>query len=300
MNRQDEKPAPKKAIRSAVAAAAAVAAFGLPEWIRTMASPGEILGEFARSLLIVCLLANLLERARARSWKDTFLTGFRVCTFQGVILLGSVIHEHKPLAAYATRAGYVVGSTLLAVAVLGLLRGLAPEHSSRTAAGVAPATAVARAAPQAGVNHKAIVLASVAALLVGGLWYSPLLFGGAWAHLKAGASEGVRMPLVEGLGELVRSGIVAYLLARFVVSFELTAGGSLLLGGILWLGFHSTLLLFSVLHEHMPVALFALHAGHGLVNDLVIAAIVGAWRGEARAKGSSESRSIRATQAARS
>lgn len=80
------------------------------------------------------------------------------------------------------------------------------------------------------------------------------------------------------LGELVRSGVVAYVLARFINLFGVAWKGSLLLGGALWLGFHATLLLFSVVHERMPVALFAIHAGHGLANDLVIAAIVGAWQ----------------------
>jgi hypothetical protein len=51
-----------------------------------------------------------------------------------------------------------------------------------------------------------------------------------------------------------------------------------LLGAALWLGFHATLLLYSVVHEQMPLALFAIHAGHGLANDLVIATIVGAWQ----------------------
>lgn len=95
-------------------------------------------------------------------------------------------------------------------------------------------------------------------MVVGGLWYSPLLFGGAWAHLKAGASAGgAKVPPVEVLGEFVRSVVVAYVLARLIN----------VLGA----------------HEHMPVELFAIHAGHGLANDLVIAAIVGAWRAKREA-----------------
>jgi hypothetical protein len=58
---------------------------------------------------------------------------------------------------------------------------------------------------------------------------------------------------------------------------KLSVRGALALGGSLWLGFHATLLFYSVVHEQMPWALFGIHASHGLVNDLVIAAIVGAW-----------------------
>src|SRR5438132_2046111 len=121
-----------------------------------------------------------------------------------------------------------------------------------------------------GVNSKAVVLAAVAAMVVGSIWYSPLLFGGAWAHLKSSASVGgAKIPPAEVLGELVRSAVMAYLLARFIGIFSVAWKGSLLLGGALWLGFHATLLLFSVVHEHMPLPLFAIHAGHGLANDLV-------------------------------
>ncbi len=42
--------------------------------------------------------------------------------------------------------------------------------------------------------------------------------------------------------------------------------------------FHATLLLYSVIHQNMPLKLYAIHAGHGLANEFVITAILGAWR----------------------
>lgn len=205
-------------------------------------------------------------RAPVRSWKDALFLCAGFCVFQAAILLGSLLHEHKPQGAYGVRAAYAALSTVVAVAVLGLGKVFARDGRDEKAS-------------VSGVHYKAVLLAAIAAMVVGGLWYSPLLFGGAWAHLKAGASAGgAKMSPVEGLGELLRSGTVAYLLARLINVYRFGWRGSLLLGAALWLGFHATLLLYSVVHEQMPLALFAIHAGHGLANDLVIATIVGAWQ----------------------
>jgi hypothetical protein len=248
-----------------VAAAAAVAA-GAPEWMRAATQPLEVAGEFVRCLVLVFVLAQLVLRARIRGWQVAVSLGVGLCVFQAAILSGSLLHEHKALLAYAVRGAYAAWSTLVAVAVLGLCKVFAGDGRKEDAA-------------DGRVNFKALALAAVAAMVVGGLWYSPLLFGGAWAHLKAGASAGgAKVPPVEVLGELARSVVVAYVLARLINVLGAGWRGALLLGGALWLGFHATLLVFAVIHEHMPVGLFAIHAGHGLVNDLVIATIVGAWR----------------------
>jgi Protein of unknown function (DUF1761) len=266
MDRLDDTSRGGRATFAVILAAGAAAAFSAPEWVRTGAQPLEMLAEFARCLVITFVLAQLLVRARVQSWKAALFLGAALCAFQAVILLGSLIHEHMPPEAYGVRAAYAASSTLVAVAVLGLCRVFARDRRNEKAT-------------VGGIHYKALLVAAVAAIVVGGLWYSPLLFGGAWARLKVGASAGgAKMSPVEGFGELVRSGIVAYLLARLINFYRIGWRGSLLLGAALWLGFHATLLLYSVIHEHMPLALFEIHAGHGLANDLVIATIVGAWR----------------------
>jgi len=71
-----------------------------------------------------------------------------------------------------------------------------------------------------GVNYLAVVVAAVVAFVMGGLWYSPLLFGKPWAELRvidsAGAG-GAQMRPPEILAEFVRSLIVAIVFAGFVV-----------------------------------------------------------------------------------
>jgi hypothetical protein len=254
--------------RSILVAVVVSTALGAPEWIRASQSPWEILGALAGSFLVVRGTAHLLARTGTRTWAHAFRIGLALCTFQAAILAGSVIHEHKPLAEYAVRAAFVLVGTLASLIVLGLFGGLTAGASMTPAADRA----------RGGVRIEALAVAAVAALFVGGLWYSPLLFGGPWAHLKAGVgASATRVPAFEVVGELFRSGLVAFVIARFVLTLMLSVRGALALGGGLWLGFHATLLLYSVVHEEMPWALFGIHAGHGLANDLVIGAIVGAW-----------------------
>ena len=50
------------------------------------------------------------------------------------------------------------------------------------------------------------------------------------------------------------------------------------LGVWVWIGFHATLLVGSVIHENMPWKLYAIHAGDGLVKILLMAIIHGVWR----------------------
>ena len=234
-------------LKRILAAASVAVVIGAPEWMR----PGqtlqarEVLGELARSLLMAYVLARWEALSRPSSWRAAFaLGGWVWLGFQAAILSGSLIHEHMPWTEYGTRAGYALASVLSMIAVLGF-KGFAP---TRVQAGAEMSSG------RSGINYKAIPVAAIAAIVVGAVWYSPALFGGAWANLKASASTGgSQIPPVEIAGELVRSCIVAYTVARLVTYVRITKWSqTLLLGGWAWLGFHQTLLLFSVVHQQMP------------------------------------------------
>jgi hypothetical protein len=53
--------------------------------------------------------------------------------------------------------------------------------------------------------------------------------------------------------------------------------GAVGLGALLWV-FPAAILLGSVVHEGVPLALASIHAGDWLVKLILIAAIVGVWR----------------------
>jgi hypothetical protein len=131
------------------------------------------------------------------------------------------------------------------------------------------------------VNYWAVLAAAVTAIVVGAAWYSPVLFGNAWMDLRgiAPGAAGARPPVWELFAELLRSVVIAYVLARFMALQGVTNWkGALRVGAWAWFGFDATLLLGTVIHEHMPLQLYDIHAGHGLVNLLAMALILGVWR----------------------
>ena len=133
------------------------------------------------------------------------------------------------------------------------------------------------------LNRWAVVVAAVAAFLVGAIWYSPLLFGEAYVALLRRAAPAALVEMGgspgEIAGEFLRGLVVASVLAH-VMQRTRAAGwrASLRLGLLTWVGFQATLLLGAVLHENMPWGLYGIHAGDALVKTASMSVILGVWR----------------------
>jgi hypothetical protein len=132
------------------------------------------------------------------------------------------------------------------------------------------------------MNYLAIVVAAIAAFVVGALWYSPLLFGRAYIEVSgmdSAAMGDMTPPVGELLGEFARNLVVAFVLAYLIA--RLGAGdwkAALQLGLWVWAGFQAMLLMGAVLHEKMPWMLYAIHVGDALAKTLLMAVILGLWR----------------------
>ena len=128
------------------------------------------------------------------------------------------------------------------------------------------------------INYLAIGVAVVVAFVASTAWYT--VFGAERDRLlgtEGDTSE--RPPVWMMLVELVRSFVVAYVLAVFF-GLAGVAGffGAVGLGLLMWVGFPVVLLVGSVIWDRVPFKLAAIHAGDWLVKLLLIAIIVGLWR----------------------
>jgi hypothetical protein len=127
-----------------------------------------------------------------------------------------------------------------------------------------------------GMNYLAVVVAAVAAFVVGAVWYSPLLFARAYMQVRGmnpDTMADMRPRPRELLGELLKNLVVAVVLAHFVVRLGVVGLiGALQLGLWVWVGFQAMLLMGAVLHERMPWKLYAIHVGDALVKTLVMTA----------------------------
>jgi len=131
-----------------------------------------------------------------------------------------------------------------------------------------------------GVNYLAVVVAAVVALVIGFIWYSPRVFGTRWMAYLGTTQAQLGNPGPTGM--LV--GVVASLLNAWVLALlALNLGGKsvtdgVLLGVLAWLGFMATITAAQISFEKKSWGLWVLNNAHNLLVQVIMAAIVTAWR----------------------
>lgn len=137
--------------------------------------------------------------------------------------------------------------------------------------------------PNSDINWVAILVATIAAFIIGGLWYSAL-FRSVWRRLS-GLQDDQLQPgaaLSYGLG-FICSFIMAYVMAR-VVDYVLrepeqkTIGNGLLVGLLVWTGFVATTSLTTDLIGRKPLARWLVEALHFLVVLLMMGGLLAYWQ----------------------
>jgi Protein of unknown function (DUF1761) len=126
------------------------------------------------------------------------------------------------------------------------------------------------------VNLLAILVAAMATMVVGFLWYSPMLFAKPWMREmgydlndKEKVKEMQKSAGPACLGSFVASLVAAFVLALLfhwihVQDWQL----GMLVGFHVWLGFVATVQLTGVLFMKQSMKLFAINTGYQLVADL--------------------------------
>jgi hypothetical protein len=136
-----------------------------------------------------------------------------------------------------------------------------------------------------GINLWSVLVAAVATMILGFLWYSPFLFARPWTVLmgydpndKAKIEE-----MQKGAGKIYGIAFVASLVSAFVLAkiIDVTTVNSVLygmkVGFAMWLGFVTTVQLTGVLFAKQPVKLYLINTGYQLVCYLAMGAILAVW-----------------------
>jgi Protein of unknown function (DUF1761) len=118
-----------------------------------------------------------------------------------------------------------------------------------------------------------VLVATVAAFLIGGAYYAAL--GEQLAQVGEAHESTPWTVAVEVMRCLVLAVVVAGLASQGRID-EWTGG--LLLGFALWIGFPVVLWVGAMVHERVPPRLAAIHAGDWLAKLLAVAVIVSAWQ----------------------
>jgi uncharacterized protein DUF1761 len=127
------------------------------------------------------------------------------------------------------------------------------------------------------VNFLALAVVVVIAFVASSVWYSPLLFGRQFLALS-GATAGPPPSALKALFEILRTFVLAYVIARLMLRLDIKAWkDALALGVWLWIGFPVILLTGSMLWQNVPWQLAAIHAGDWLIKLLLIPVGIALW-----------------------
>ena len=135
------------------------------------------------------------------------------------------------------------------------------------------------------LNLLAVLVAAISTMVVGFLWYSPLLFAKPWMkemgydpNDKAKTEEMKKSAGRAYGGSFVASLVSAFILALFLHEMRVVSLNiGLLVAFHVWLGFVATVQFTSALFTKQSMKLFGINTGYQLVCYLAMAAILTVW-----------------------
>jgi hypothetical protein len=129
------------------------------------------------------------------------------------------------------------------------------------------------------LNWLAIIVAAISAFVLGGLWYSPLMFVKRWMK-EAGITEEdtKRTNMIRLFGSaLLLSLIAAFFLAMFLGP-KAGAGFGAMAGFMAGFGWVFTFMGISYLFESRTLVHFLINAAYSVLSLTIMGFIIGVWR----------------------
>jgi len=133
------------------------------------------------------------------------------------------------------------------------------------------------------VNNIAVLVSGVVIFMLGGLWYSPMLFAKKWValigksdeQLKAAAGNMPTSYLLVFVCGLATAWVMALVVGNFAPASALDGA---LIGAICWLGFAGATSFGSALFSGKPKALWLIDSGFNLAAFIIAGLILATWR----------------------
>lgn len=129
------------------------------------------------------------------------------------------------------------------------------------------------------VNWLAVLVAALSTFLIGGLWYSPAVFGKAWMKENGFTEEsmkGSNMVKIFGLAFIL--GLIASVNLAMFLGPTGDASMGAFYGFLAGFGWVATFVGTHYLFERKSFKLFLINAGYSVVSLTVMGTILGAWK----------------------
>jgi hypothetical protein len=128
-------------------------------------------------------------------------------------------------------------------------------------------------------NIWAVLVAALSTFLIGGLWYSPAVFGKAWMKENGFTEESMKggnMAKIFGLAFVL--GLIAAVCLAMFLGKDVTIGLGAWYGFLTGFGWVATFIGTHYLFERRSLKLFLINAGYSIVALTVMGVIIGAWK----------------------
>lgn len=133
------------------------------------------------------------------------------------------------------------------------------------------------------INFLGVVVAAVANIVLGMIWYSPKVFGTTWMRLsgvmpvdkETAKKEMIKGSVLNFINAFIMIAVLGSVISRFNAFFVADA---IKVAIWIWLGFIAAASAGMVIWEKKPLKLFGIHAGYhlaALIISAVILALVG-------------------------
>ncbi len=130
------------------------------------------------------------------------------------------------------------------------------------------------------INHLAVFVCALLSLVLGGLWYSPLLFFKAWQSANGLSDEQVAKsnPLKTYSLTLMLGWIISYNLAFFLGNSKTNWRWGLIAGLLAGVGWADTMFVIISLFEQRSLRYLLINCGYITIYFALIGFVLGIWR----------------------
>lgn len=129
------------------------------------------------------------------------------------------------------------------------------------------------------MNYLAILVGALINMVVGALWYSPVLFSKQWMKLTGLKEMGSKkeMPKMYAI-TFVAAIVMSFILMKLITDLHVMGAlWGVKVGLWVWLGFTAATTISDYLFAKRPLKLYAINVGYYLVVSVLLGALFGVW-----------------------